>query len=177
MNRDHRRSVRPAFSLLEVLVALAILVMGMVAISQIVGMATDTAMEVRRQSEAHIFQAMGDKNRHFAVAIDFGLREPRRFVDLAEDMACEAARLLAFAVIVLGFDDDMRDGPNFDRRDFPLQDEALAQKITAAFLAMRYDDPEHRQVLELEHCTAFVPGTTAGFDTLEKAAEAEGLIA
>jgi len=42
---------------------------------------------------------------------------------------------------------------------------------------MRYDDPEHRQVLELEHCKAFVPGTTEGFDTLEKAAEAEGLIA
>jgi ABC-type phosphate/phosphonate transport system substrate-binding protein len=56
-------------------------------------------------------------------------------------------------------------------------DDALAQKITAAFLSMRYDDPEQRQVLELEHCTAFVPGTTEGFDTLEKAAEAEGLIA
>ena len=56
-------------------------------------------------------------------------------------------------------------------------DDALAQKITAAFLSMRYDDPEHRQVLELEHCKAFVPGTTEGFDTLEKAAEAEGLIA
>jgi phosphonate transport system substrate-binding protein len=56
-------------------------------------------------------------------------------------------------------------------------DDALAQKITAAFLSMRYDDPEHRQVLELEHCQAFVPGTTEGFDTLEKAAEAEGLIA
>jgi len=56
-------------------------------------------------------------------------------------------------------------------------DDALAQKITAAFLSMRYDDPEHREVLELEHCKAFVPGTTEGFDTLEKAAEAEGLIA
>jgi len=56
-------------------------------------------------------------------------------------------------------------------------DDALAQKITAAFLAMRFDDPQHRQVLELEHCKAFVPGTTEGFDTLEKAAEAEGLIA
>ena len=56
-------------------------------------------------------------------------------------------------------------------------DDALAQKITAAFVAMRYDDPEHRQVLELEHCQAFVPGTTEGFDTLEQAAEAEGLIA
>jgi phosphate/phosphite/phosphonate ABC transporter binding protein len=56
-------------------------------------------------------------------------------------------------------------------------DDVLAQKVTAAFLSMRYDDPEHRQVLEMEHCQAFVPGTTEGFDTLEKAAEAEGLIA
>jgi ABC-type phosphate/phosphonate transport system substrate-binding protein len=55
--------------------------------------------------------------------------------------------------------------------------DTLAQKITAAFLSMRYDNPEHRQVFDLEHCTAFVPGTTEGFDTLEKAAEAEGLIA
>jgi ABC-type phosphate/phosphonate transport system substrate-binding protein len=55
--------------------------------------------------------------------------------------------------------------------------DALAQKITATFLSMRYDNPEHREVLALEHCKAFVPGTTEGFDTLEKAAEAEGLIA
>jgi phosphonate transport system substrate-binding protein len=56
-------------------------------------------------------------------------------------------------------------------------DDALADKITAAFVAMRYDNPEHREVLDLEHCTAFVPGTEEGFDTLEKAALTEGLIA
>jgi phosphonate transport system substrate-binding protein len=56
-------------------------------------------------------------------------------------------------------------------------DDALAQKVTAAFLSMSYENPEHRQVLDLEHCRAFVPGTAAGYDTLEKAAEAEGLIA
>ena len=55
-------------------------------------------------------------------------------------------------------------------------DEALAQKVTAAFLSMRYDNPEHRDILDMEHCTAFVPGTTVGFDTLEKVALAEGLI-
>jgi len=54
--------------------------------------------------------------------------------------------------------------------------DTLAQQVTAAFLAIRYDNPEHRQVLDLEHCTAFVPGTAEGYDTLEKAAEAEGLI-
>jgi ABC-type phosphate/phosphonate transport system substrate-binding protein len=56
-------------------------------------------------------------------------------------------------------------------------DDVLAQKVTSAFLSMSYETPEHRQVLDLEHCRAFVPGTAAGYDTLEKAAEAEGLIA
>jgi ABC-type phosphate/phosphonate transport system substrate-binding protein len=55
-------------------------------------------------------------------------------------------------------------------------DEALAQRITAAFTAMRFDDPEHRQVLELEGCKGFIPGTPEGYDILEAAAEAEGLV-
>jgi phosphate/phosphite/phosphonate ABC transporter binding protein len=55
-------------------------------------------------------------------------------------------------------------------------DEQLAQRITAAFASMNYTDPAHREVLDLEGCTAFVPGTPEGFDTLEKAAEEEGLI-
>jgi phosphate/phosphite/phosphonate ABC transporter binding protein len=55
-------------------------------------------------------------------------------------------------------------------------DDALAQQITAAFTAMRIDDPEHRQVLELEGCKGFVPGTAEGYDILEAAAEEEGLV-
>jgi phosphate/phosphite/phosphonate ABC transporter binding protein len=55
-------------------------------------------------------------------------------------------------------------------------DDALAQRITAAFTAMRLDDPEHRQVLELEGCKGFIPGTPEGYDFLEAAAEAEGLV-
>jgi phosphonate transport system substrate-binding protein len=55
-------------------------------------------------------------------------------------------------------------------------DDALAQRITAAFTAMRFDDPEHRQVLDLEGCKGFIPGTSEGYDTLEAAAEAEGLV-
>jgi phosphonate transport system substrate-binding protein len=55
-------------------------------------------------------------------------------------------------------------------------DDALAQRITAAFTAMRIDDPEHRQVLELEGCKGFIPGTTEGYDFLEAAAEEEGLV-
>jgi phosphonate transport system substrate-binding protein len=55
-------------------------------------------------------------------------------------------------------------------------DDALAQRITAAFTTMRFDDPEHRQVLELEGCKGFIRGTPEGYDILEAAAEAEGLI-
>lgn len=56
-------------------------------------------------------------------------------------------------------------------------DDALAQRITAAFVSMRFEDPAHREVLALERCTAFVPGKTDGFEFLEKVALEEGLIA
>jgi phosphonate transport system substrate-binding protein len=55
-------------------------------------------------------------------------------------------------------------------------DDALAQRITTAFTAMRFDDPEHRQVLELEGCKGFIPGTAEGYEILETAAEEEGLV-
>ncbi len=55
-------------------------------------------------------------------------------------------------------------------------EESLAQKITAAFTSMRYADPAHKEVLDLEGCMAFVPGTPEGFDTVEAAAEEEGLV-
>ena len=54
--------------------------------------------------------------------------------------------------------------------------EDLAQRITAAFASMNYADPVHKEVFDLEGCTAFVPGTAEGFDTLEAAAKEEGLI-
>lgn len=55
-------------------------------------------------------------------------------------------------------------------------DDSLAQRITAAFTSMNYTNPAHKEVFDLEGCTAFVPGTPEGFDTLEVAAEEEGLI-
>src|SRR5262245_13357749 len=55
-------------------------------------------------------------------------------------------------------------------------DDELAQRITSAFTTMRFDDPEHRQVLELEGCKGFIPGTPEGYDVLEAAAESEGLV-
>lgn len=55
-------------------------------------------------------------------------------------------------------------------------EDTVAQQITAAFSAMRADDPDHREVLDLEGCKGFIPGTAAGYDILEIAAEEEGLI-
>jgi ABC-type phosphate/phosphonate transport system substrate-binding protein len=55
-------------------------------------------------------------------------------------------------------------------------DATVADRITAAFTTMRQDNPAHRQVLELEGCQGFVPGTAEGYDLLEAAAVEEGLV-
>jgi phosphate/phosphite/phosphonate ABC transporter binding protein len=55
-------------------------------------------------------------------------------------------------------------------------DPALAQKITQAFVSITAQDPAGKAVLEGEACQAFVPGMLAGWDTLETAAEQEGLL-
>ena len=52
----------------------------------------------------------------------------------------------------------------------------LAQQITQAFTSIDSRDPVGKVVLEGERCRAFVPGITDGWDTLEKAAEQEGLL-
>lgn len=48
-------------------------------------------------------------------------------------------------------------------------DAGLAQKITVAFIAMQYNDPLGKEVLDAEHCQAFVPGITTGWEALESA--------
>ena len=55
-------------------------------------------------------------------------------------------------------------------------DSALSQKITETFLSMEYSDPLGKAVLDGEGCKAFVPGITQGWETIEVAAEEEGLI-
>jgi phosphonate transport system substrate-binding protein len=45
----------------------------------------------------------------------------------------------------------------------------LAQKITAAFIAMQYQDPLGKEVMDAEGCKAFVPGITTGWEALESA--------
>jgi len=55
-------------------------------------------------------------------------------------------------------------------------DPALAQQITQAFVSITSQDGAGKAVLEGEACSAFVAGMLEGWDTLEKAAEQEGLI-
>jgi len=45
----------------------------------------------------------------------------------------------------------------------------VARQITNAFISMRYDDPLGKEVLDAEHCQAFVPGITTGWEALERA--------
>ena len=52
----------------------------------------------------------------------------------------------------------------------------LAATIEAAFLSVTYEDPIGKLVLEGEDCDHFVQGTDTGWELIEKAAEAEGLI-
>ena len=55
-------------------------------------------------------------------------------------------------------------------------DPALAEEIEAAFLSVTSDDSVGKSVLDGEACDHFVPGMEAGWELIEKAAEAEGLI-
>ena len=55
-------------------------------------------------------------------------------------------------------------------------DPKLAADIKAAFLSVTDEDPVGKAVLEGEDCDHFVPGADIGWELIEKAAEAEGLI-
>ena len=55
-------------------------------------------------------------------------------------------------------------------------DPTLASEIESAFLSVTSDDPIGKQVLEGEACDHFVRGNDEGWDIVEKAAEAEGLL-
>ena len=55
-------------------------------------------------------------------------------------------------------------------------DPSLAAEIEAAFLSVTADDPVGKSVLDGEACDHFIPGIDEGWDLIEKAAEAEGLI-
>ncbi len=55
-------------------------------------------------------------------------------------------------------------------------DPALAAEIEIAFLSVDSEDPVGKQVLDGEACDYFVPGQETGWELIETAAQAEGLI-
>ncbi|HZT41629.1 MAG TPA: phosphate/phosphite/phosphonate ABC transporter substrate-binding protein [Chthonomonadaceae bacterium] len=54
------------------------------------------------------------------------------------------------------------------REDFPQETEAAWLQT---LFSMRYDDPAHRQMMEMEALKAWLPGRTSGFDALSEAVE------
>ena len=52
----------------------------------------------------------------------------------------------------------------------------LYHEVERAFLSVDYDDPLGKTVLDAEGCSSFVPGITEGWEIIEKAAVAEGLV-
>ncbi|MCH7712890.1 MAG: phosphate/phosphite/phosphonate ABC transporter substrate-binding protein [Chloroflexi bacterium] len=55
-------------------------------------------------------------------------------------------------------------------------DQSLYREVEQAFLAVDYDHPLGKTVLDAEGCTSFVPGVTEGWEIIEQAAVAEGLV-
>lgn len=49
-----------------------------------------------------------------------------------------------------------------------------SEKFVNALLAMDYKNPEHKMIMDLEGLKKWVPGTTDGYDELEKGAKAVG---
>jgi phosphate/phosphite/phosphonate ABC transporter binding protein len=60
------------------------------------------------------------------------------------------------------------------RADFPAE---LAQRFTRALLAMDYQQPEQKRIMDLEGLTRWVPGRTEGYRELEEEARARGMLA
>ena len=56
-------------------------------------------------------------------------------------------------------------------------DQAAEQRWLEALFAMRYDEPSHREMMDLEGLKAWLPGRTTGFAALAAAVDAEGFFA
>ena len=66
--------------------------------------------------------------------------------------------------------------PRFDHGVFTARgdlDPAVERRWLDALFSMRYDDPTHRQMMDLEGLKAWLPGRTTGFDALRESVEAE----
>ncbi|MES3024765.1 MAG: putative selenate ABC transporter substrate-binding protein [Pseudomonadota bacterium] len=53
---------------------------------------------------------------------------------------------------------------------------ALKKKITAAFLALDINKPEHKEILDLQKAAKFIPTKTANYKSIEGAARAANLL-
>jgi ABC-type phosphate/phosphonate transport system substrate-binding protein len=60
------------------------------------------------------------------------------------------------------------------RADFPAERE---RRFVQVLFAMRYDDPKHREMMDLEGLKAWVPGRTTGYALLQEAVAAQGVFA
>ena len=68
----------------------------------------------------------------------------------------------------------------FDHCVFTVRDDldrAAEQPWLEALFAMRYDNPAHREMMDLEGLKAWLPGRTTGFGPLTAAVESEGFFA
>ena len=55
-------------------------------------------------------------------------------------------------------------------------DSALRERITAAFLKLKYDDPVQRKLLDLHRTKAYIPAKDEDWEGIEDAAKAAGLL-
>lgn len=53
---------------------------------------------------------------------------------------------------------------------------ALRKKLTDAFLALNKNDPQGKEILELQRATRFIPTKSENYDAIEKAARSAGLL-
>ena len=53
---------------------------------------------------------------------------------------------------------------------------ALRKKLTDAFLALNMNDPQGKEILELQSATRFIPTKAENYDAIEKAARSAGLL-
>jgi phosphonate transport system substrate-binding protein len=60
------------------------------------------------------------------------------------------------------------------RADFPPERE---RDFVRVLFAMRYDDPKHREMMDLEGLKAWVPGRTSGYALLQEALASQGVFA
>jgi phosphonate transport system substrate-binding protein len=55
-------------------------------------------------------------------------------------------------------------------------DPALRERIAAAFLKLKYDDPAHRKLLDLHRTKGYIPARDKDWEGIEEAAKAAGLL-